>query len=47
MYEAGKGDKQRPTDHEAYSNNYDAIFGKKPKKDDEVEEVRGEIIPEE
>ena len=26
---AGKGDKQRPTDHVAYASNYDAIFGKK------------------
>lgn len=25
---AGKGDKQRPTDHEAYASNYDLIFGK-------------------
>ncbi len=28
--EAGKGDKQRPTDHEAYSNGWDAIWGTKP-----------------
>jgi hypothetical protein len=27
-----KGSKQRPTDHENYSNNYDAIFGKKEKR---------------
>jgi hypothetical protein len=27
---SGKGDKQRPTDHEKYSYNYDLIFGKKP-----------------
>jgi hypothetical protein len=26
---AGKGSKQRPTDHSAYSSNYDAIFGRK------------------
>lgn len=26
---AGKGDKQRPTDHNAYSANYDKIFKKK------------------
>jgi hypothetical protein len=26
---SGKGDKQRPTDHAAYSSNYDAIFGKR------------------
>jgi hypothetical protein len=28
----GKGSKQRPTDHKKYSNNFDAIFGKKDKK---------------
>lgn len=28
--EAGKGDKQRPTDHETYAKNWDAIFAKKP-----------------
>lgn len=27
--EAGKGSKQRPTDRDAYSKNWDAIFGKK------------------
>jgi hypothetical protein len=26
--EAGKGDKQRPTDHAKYASNYDAIFRK-------------------
>jgi hypothetical protein len=25
--EAGKGDKQRPTDHNKFSENYDQIFG--------------------
>ena len=29
MREAGKGDKQRPTDQKAYSSGYDAIWGKK------------------
>lgn len=28
---SGKGDKQRPTNHSAYSSNYDAIFGNKNK----------------
>lgn len=28
-YEAGKGDIRRPTDHAAFSANYDMIFGKK------------------
>jgi hypothetical protein len=27
--EAGKGDKQRPTNYNSYSNNYDLIWGKK------------------
>lgn len=27
MREAGKGDKQRPTNHEAFSEGYDRIFG--------------------
>ena len=26
---AGKGDKQRPTDHASYTSNYDVIFSKK------------------
>ena len=30
MNEAGKGDKQRPTDYSSYSFNYDNIFRKKP-----------------
>ena len=29
----GKGSKQRPTDHKKYSSNFDAIFGKKDKKE--------------
>ena len=27
--EAGKGDKQRPTDYDKFSENFDRIFGKK------------------
>lgn len=27
--DGGKGDKQRPTNKDAYSNNYDLIWGKK------------------
>lgn len=30
MREAGKGDKQRPTDHEAFAKNFESIFGRKP-----------------
>ena len=29
MNEAGKGSKQRPTNHEAYSTAWDKIFGRK------------------
>ena len=29
----GKGSGRRPTDEQAYGNNYDAIFGKKKKED--------------
>jgi hypothetical protein len=28
-HEAGKGDKQRPTDYEKFSDNFEKIFGKK------------------
>ena len=31
--EAGKGDTQRPTDHKSFSENFDAIFGKKTKEE--------------
>jgi hypothetical protein len=34
MHEAGKGSKQRPTNHESYSTNYDLIFGKCSSKQD-------------
>jgi hypothetical protein len=30
--DGGKGDSQRPTNHSAFSKNFDAIFGKKPEK---------------
>lgn len=29
-HEAGKGSKQRPTDYEKFSNNWDMIFANKP-----------------
>ena len=35
--QAGKGDKPRPLDYDKWSNNYDAIFGK---KDQEVPEPK-------
>lgn len=36
MSDGGKGSKQRPTDQDAYSKNYDLIFGnrKKPSNDE-------------
>jgi hypothetical protein len=35
-HEAGKGDKQRPTNHEAFAKNFEAIFGGKPKVNYEI-----------
>ena len=49
--EAGKGDKQRPTNHIVFSNNYDLIFKKKPNEQktdrtiDTVQEARQEQLP--
>ena len=49
--EAGKGDKQRPTNYNVFSNNYDLIFKKKlngQKTDrtiDTVQENRQEQLP--
>lgn len=31
-FESGKGSLQRPEDHKKFSDNFDAIFGKKDKK---------------
>ena len=31
--DGGKGDTQRPTDHEKYGSNYDLIWGKKVPKE--------------
>ena len=36
---AGKGDAPRPTDWDKFSNNFDAIFGKKPNDRKPMEEV--------
>jgi hypothetical protein len=30
---SGKGSRQRPTDHQKFSDNYDRIFAKKKQKD--------------
>jgi len=42
--EAGKGSKQRPTNHEQYSSNWDRIFknkGEEQKDDREDKDVSG------
>jgi len=49
--EAGKGDAPRAQqDHDAYSEGYDRIFGKRSKKDpvppDEVEKIIVDNLPE-
>ena len=41
--DGGKGSTQRPTDHDAFSKNFEAIFGKKPPKDLN-EQVRNQVI---
>ena len=38
-HEAGKGDTQRPTNWDHFSENFDRIFGKKPTKDQEANEA--------
>ncbi len=37
MSDGGKGSKQRPTDQDAYSKNWDQIFGKKKPEPKEQE----------
>jgi hypothetical protein len=44
--EAGKGDKQRPTDHEKFAFNYENIFKKNSSKE-KNEELRTWYTPEE
>jgi uncharacterized protein with von Willebrand factor type A (vWA) domain len=39
MREAGKGDKQRPTDKKKFDESYDLIFKKKPKTPEEQEAI--------
>jgi hypothetical protein len=48
-HEAGKGDKQRPTDKDAFDKGFDAIFGvKKPTRGSFVYcKEKGELIPRE
>lgn len=35
MAEAGKGDKQRPTDFDKFSRNFELIFGHRPEVSEE------------
>lgn len=48
-HEAGKGDKQRPTDTQAYESNFDAIYGsKKAVRGSFVwDSVKGEMVSKE
>ena len=41
--EAGKGDKQRPTDHAVYAANFDRIF-KKPQTNEGVLTEQGRMV---
>lgn len=47
MNDGGKGDKQRPTDHKKWSNNYDQIKWTR-EEDEEFERISGtsESVPE-
>ena len=40
MSDGGKGSTQRPTDHDKYSKNYDAIFGKKKQDKEKKDESK-------
>lgn len=42
--EAGKGDKQRPTNYTVYANNYDQIFRKKPQANEGVQTESGRMV---
>ena len=45
MREAGKGDKQRPTDHDKFSAGYDLIWGKKkPQQEPQHEQPTPEPV---
>lgn len=46
MSDGGKGDKQRPTNHEAFANNFDQIFKNKPVRGSFVQcKETGKLIP--
>ena len=43
-HEAGKGDKRRPEDSEAFRNNFDAIFRKQYKAVAEIQQLERERL---
>jgi hypothetical protein len=47
-HEAGKGGDMRPTDHNAYSANYDVIWGKKVRREtaDEINQQLQDALAE-
>ncbi len=46
MSDGGKGDKQRPTDHQAFSESYDRIFSGKPTRGSFVQDPKtGKLVP--
>lgn len=43
--EAGKGDKQRPTDYDAFASNFDRIFSGGPKRGSYIQDKTGKLVP--
>lgn len=46
-FEAGKGSLQRPEDHKKFSDNWDLIFGKKNKPEEETTSMEGTDLQDE
>jgi len=45
-HEAGKGDKQRPTNHDAFASNFQQVFGGKVQRGGWVQDrITGKLIP--
>jgi hypothetical protein len=45
-HEAGKGDKQRPTDYAAFSSNFDQVFSGKVQRGGWVQDrITGKLVP--
>lgn len=46
MSDGGKGDKQRPTNHDAFSEGFDRIFKSKPTRGSFIQDpVTGKLVP--